>query len=159
MKQNRLFLTLTAGFTHFAADNLIRQADTFSFVGLRFAEATDFGRYLPKELFVVALQDNRGVGTLFCFGFHLDFLRKYEYDGVGIPYAYLEHLAYCAYAVADADQLELLGEAIIYPFYHIVQQGPVQAVDGAMALLVRRTLYRKHTIFYFQRDIRINLLL
>jgi hypothetical protein len=75
-KNNTTKKLFARSFACFASNLLARKFDTLAFVGLRFAERANLCGDLPQQLLVVALQANKRVFSLFCFGFHLYFRRE-----------------------------------------------------------------------------------
>src|ERR671933_2663171 len=110
-------------------------ADALALVGLRRALLADDGGDLADLLLRVALHDDpRGLRDL-----ELDALRRLDGDGMRVAQGELEVAALELRAVADALDLERLGEAGRDALDHVGDQRAGQPVQGAVLGAVRRS--------------------
>src|SRR5690606_15566809 len=97
--------------------------DALALVGLRPPERPDLRRHLPDALLVHAEHADRG-RTL---RLDLDVLRDRIVHVVAVAELQPQHLAFDRSAVADAVDLEVLGEALAHPLDQTVGEAPVGA--------------------------------
>jgi hypothetical protein len=128
------------GLAGLADDVLTEVAHTLALVGLRLAQLADVGGHLAHDLLVGALHRD-AVG-----GGHVegDALGGLHLDGVAETEGEVERVgALGGGAVAHADDLELLDEAVGHADDHVVHQGAHQAVHGPGLTLVVGTLHQQ----------------
>src|SRR3954447_17157544 len=114
-------------------------ADALALVGLRRPLLADDGRDLADLLLGDALDDHaRGLGHL-----ELDALRRLDRHGVRVAERQLEVAALELGAIADALDLERLGEAGRDAFDHVRDQRARQPVQGAVLGAIGRALDEK----------------
>src|SRR5262245_6774330 len=116
-----------------AEDALVGVADALALVGLGLADLADVGRHLAHELLVEPLdRDAGGRGNL-----ERDALGRVDRDWVREAELQLElRRALGDGAVADADDLELPGEAGRHAGDHVRDERASEAVEGAVLALV-----------------------
>src|ERR1700761_2791984 len=113
-----------------AEDILAGILDALALIGLRLAPATDLGGNLA-DLLLVDARDVHGHGI----GRHDgDAFRDREIHVVAVAELQLQVLALNRGAVADAGDLERLGEALGHAGDEVLHQGPLHAPEGARAL-------------------------
>src|SRR5260370_413192 len=75
-------------------------------------------------------------------------------DRVGEAEAEHQLVALLGDAIADADQLEVLGEAGVHARDHVVYEAADQAVEGAVAVVIGRSLEDELAVDLLDRDLR-----
>src|SRR3954447_8885348 len=126
-------------------------ADALALVGLRGPLLADVGGELADLLLGVALDDHaRGLGHL-----ELDALRRLDRDRVRVAELQLEVLALQRGAVADALDLEGLGEPGGDALDHVGHQRARQPVQGAVLAAVGRAADEQLAVLLLDRDVAV----
>src|SRR6478672_7353562 len=123
-----------AGLAGLAADLLAGVADTLALVGLGLARGADGGRDLADQLLVDA--DDREAGG--ALDLEADALGRVDLDRVAVAQVELELAAVERGSIADARDLEALPIAVADPDHHVVDEGPREAVELLVGLLLGR---------------------
>ncbi|MPN11315.1 hypothetical protein SDC9_158616 [bioreactor metagenome] len=76
---------------------------------------------------------------------------------MGVPYVKHELIALFLRPVAHAHDFEALFKALCHAQHHVVDERTGQAMQRAVTLVIRRTLYRKHAVILLDEHIFINL--
>src|SRR5690606_27551020 len=125
-----------------AEDVLAAILDALALVRLGLAPAADFGGELADGLLVDARDLDRGLVR----GLHLEAFRHVEVDVVAVAELKLELLALRARTVADAGDLEDLGEALRDTFDEVRHQRALHAPVAAGRLAVVGRLDRDRSV-------------
>src|SRR6185436_20264663 len=123
-----------AGLAGLAADLLARVADALALVGLGLARRADGRGDLADQLLVDA--DDRQAGR--ALDLEADALGRVDLDRVAVAQVQLELAAVERGAIADARDLEALPIAVADPDHHVVDEGPREAVELLVGLLLGR---------------------
>src|SRR5699024_9778879 len=133
-----------AGLAFLADDILAQIADALALIRLRRTLGAYFGGELAHGLLVVAVDD--------------DAARRGDFDGdavalahdnlMGVAQGHHKVLALLGGAVADALDLQLLGVALGYTVDHVGDEGPGQAVQASVLLIVGGPGNQDLTVFY-----------
>src|SRR5262249_51451738 len=139
-------LTCLAGL---ALHALAQVAHALALVRLGFADLADVGGHLPDCFLVDA--PHRDAGRLRYL--ELDAVGRLHADGMAETERELDRaVALRGGAVADADNLELLGEALRHADDHVVDERTGQAVLRPVLTLVVRTLDHELAVVLADRD-------
>src|SRR6185295_18487888 len=123
-----------AGLAGLAADLLARVADALALVGLGLARRADGRGDLADQLLVDA--DDRQAGR--ALDLEADALGRVDLDRVAVAQVQLELAAVERGAIADARDLEALPIAVADPDHHVIDEGPREAVELLVGLLLGR---------------------
>src|SRR6185503_9326771 len=140
-----------SGLARLLLQHLAHVADALLLVRVRLAQAADLRRHLAHLLPVDA-----GDGDPVGLGVHrdLDAGRDRVHDGMRVPEREHDLLPLDVGAVADAHDVELLGEALGDAADRVVGQGAGQAVQGALTLLVVLARGLQLAVLQLERDAR-----
>src|SRR5262249_16286149 len=130
--------------------NLAGVADTLLFVWIRLTEPPDVRRHLAHELPIDAR--DRDVGLL--VDRHVDALRDVEHDGVGVPERKNHLLALEFRAVADADDVEFLLEALGDAKHGVRDERAGKAMELSEARILSRASRFQMTVGQLEVDTR-----
>src|SRR5579862_2495745 len=120
------------GLTDLLAQLLAGIADALILVGIRLAQRANVRRHLAHHLLVVAAQHQ--VGLLIDLEVHA--IRQQDFDGMRVAQREGGHLSLDVGAVADAHDVQFLGEPGGNTLHGVAGQGPRQAVQRAVLIAI-----------------------
>src|SRR3954451_802429 len=142
-----------AGLAGLAADLLPGVPDALALVRLGLACGADLGRDLAHELLVDPDHGQPG-GVL---ELEADPLRRRDLDRMAVAEAQLQPIADLLGAIADTGDLEALAVAVRDALDHVRDEGPCQAVELLVDLLLARPLHEERAVLLADRDVRVKL--
>src|SRR5215471_15681745 len=127
---------------------LAQVAHALALVGLGLADLANVGGDLANRLLVDAAHGDPGRRRYL----ELDALRRLDAHRMTETQCELDRVALCRGAVADADDLELLREALRHADHHVADERTSETVLGAVLALVVGTLHEELAVVLTHGD-------